>query len=151
MLRFFLLALLAAVFSSCLSDPDCVITASSELKIDFLKITPDSVRTEQRDTLILDSIRVSGTDSVFYVADTVSSVVVPINVGAFETTLFFYHESQQDSIKVSYTRTTRVISPACGAFNHFQNLALILFTFPEVVLVNSELSTSSEVNVKIKR
>ncbi|MBL7851724.1 MAG: hypothetical protein JNN04_12545 [Cyclobacteriaceae bacterium] len=151
MLRFALPAFLAVIFSSCLSDPDCVITATNDVKISFLKVTPDSVRTEVRDTLILDSIRISGTDSVFYVADTVSSVVLPVNVGAYETTFFFYYESQQDSIKMSYTRNTRVISPACGAFNYFQDLSLLLSTFSEVKVTEAELSTSVSNNVKIKR
>jgi len=150
MLRFSLLALLAALFSSCLSDPDCVVTSTSEVKIDFLKVTPDSIRTAVRDTVKLDSILVSGTDSVFYVADTVTSVVLPINVGAYETTFYFYYQSQQDSIKLAYTRTTRVISPACGAFNYFQDLSLVLATVTEAKVTDAQLSTTSSTNVTIK-
>jgi hypothetical protein len=150
MLRFALLAMLAAVFSSCLSDPDCVVTSTTEVKIDFLKVTPDSIRTAVRDTVKLDSILVSGTDSIFYVADTVSSVVLPVNSGAYETTFFFYRQSQQDSIKLSYTRTTRVISPACGAFNYFQDLSLVLSTVTEAKVTDPQLSTTSSTNVTIK-
>jgi hypothetical protein len=150
MLRFALLAMLAALFSSCLSDPDCVVTSTTEVKIDFLKVTPDSIRTAVRDTVKLDSILVSGTDSIFYVADTVSSVVLPVNSGAYETTFFFYRQSQQDSIKLSYTRTTRVISPACGAFNYFQDLSLVLSTVTEAKVTDPQLSTTSSTNVTIK-
>ena len=150
MLRVAFVAFLALLFSSCLSDPDCVITATSEVKIDFLKITPDSIRTDVSDTVILDSIRVSGTDSVFYVADTLSSVALPIHPGAYETTFYFYYPSDVDSIKFSYTHTTRVISPACGAFTYFQDLTLLLSTFSEVNITDDQLSTSTETNVKIK-
>lgn len=150
MLRFALLALLAALFSSCLSDPDCVVTSTTEVQIDFLKVTPDSIRTAVRDTVELDSILVSGTDSVFYVADTVSSIVLPVNSGAYETTFFFYRQSLQDSIKLTYTRTTRVISPACGAFNYFQNLSLLLSTATEATVTDAQLSTTNSTNVTIK-
>jgi hypothetical protein len=150
MLRYCFLALLAALFSSCLSDPDCVVTATSKVNIDFLKVTPDSVRTSVQDTVVLDSILVSGTDSVFYVADTVSSIQLPIHVGAYETTFFFYRQSKQDSIKVTYTRNTRVISPACGGFNYFQDLALVLSTVTEAKVTDPELSTTSSSNVTIK-
>jgi len=150
MLRFALLSLLTALFSSCLSDPDCVITATNEVQIDFLKVTPDSIRTAVRDTVELDSILVSGTDSVFYVADTVSSIILPVNLSAQETTFFFYRQSRQDSIKLAYTRTTRVISPACGAFNYFQDLSLLLSTVTEAKVTDAQLSTTNSTNVTIK-
>ena len=150
MLRFSLVTLLATVFSSCLSDPDCIVTSTSEVKIDFLKITPDSVRTAVQDTVEFDSIRVSGTDSVFYVADTVTTVTLPVNTGAYATTFFFYRQAQQDSIKLTYTRTTKVISPACGAFNYFQDLSVVLSTVTEAKVTDPQLSTATSANVKIK-
>jgi hypothetical protein len=150
MLRFSLLAFLAALFSSCLSDPDCVITGTSEVQIDFLKVTPDSIRTAISDTVALDSILVSGTDSIFYVADTVSSIILPVNSGAYETTFYFFRQAQQDSIKLAYTRITRVISPACGAFNYFQDLSIVLSTVTEAKVADAQLSTTNSTNVTIK-
>ena len=150
MLRFALLAFWAILFSSCLSEPDCVVTASSEVKISFLKSKPDSVKTETADTVILDSIRIAGSDSVFYVGDTLSSVILPINVGGYETTLFFYLPSQQDSLKIAYTRSTRVISPSCGAFNYFQDLAVVSHSLPSVTVVNPQLSNSDAANLIIR-
>lgn len=152
MLRVAFVAFLAALFSSCLSDPDCVITATNELNIDFLKVTPDSVLTDIRDTVIIDSIRISGSDSVFYVGDTVSSVTLPIHPGAYETTFYFYYpSSDKDSMKVSYTHNVRVISPACGGFTYFQDLAVLLSTFTEAEVADNQLSTTNDTNVKVKR
>lgn len=151
MLRLSFTAFLAVLFSSCLSDPDCVITATNQVKISFLKTDPDKVNATLADTLIIDSIRVSGTDSVFYVADTVSAVSLPVDIGAYETTFFLYSQSLSDSVKFAYTRTIRVISPACGAFNYFQDLSLVLSTFTEVKITDKELSTNAETNVTIKR
>lgn len=146
MLRFCLPALFAVLFSSCLSEPDCILTASSDVRI-VLQVagTADSARFVK-----FDSIGVSGTNFVFYTGDSVSSVVIPINTGDYQTTFRFYYESEIDSIVVSYTRNTRVISPSCGAFNYYQDLAVVLHTFPTVTLLQSQLSTSHAPNLSVK-
>ena len=145
MLRFCFPAVLAALLLSCLSEPDCVVTSSSEVKISLKKTTSDSAR-----FVLFDKIEVDGTDSVFYSADSVSSLVLPIHTGQFETTYRFYYESKTDSIKISYTRYTNVISPSCGSFNHFKDLAVVWYSFSSVVVVNPQITTSGSANLDIK-
>ncbi len=154
MLRLCLLCLLSTILLSCLSEPDCIITASNEVKIALSHAGyDDSVRFAK-----FDRIEVSGTDSVFHVGDSVSSVVLPVDPGSLQTTFRFYYEivedtvtfSKEDSVKVIYTRVTRVISPDCGAFNYFQDLAIVLSTFAEATVNNSQLSTSDSKNITVK-
>lgn len=145
MVRFFPLGLLILLFSSCLNEPDCIVTSSNEVKIAFLKLTSDSARAVE-----LDSILVLGTDSIFNVGDTVTSVVLPVNPGLKQTTFRFYYESRMDTLTLSYIRITRVISPACGAFNQIQNLAVVSSSFLGVKVVSPQLSTSNATNVTIK-
>jgi len=145
MLRYFLFGLLILLFSSCLNEPDCVINASNEVKIAFKKLTSDSAR-----TIILDSILVSGTDSVFNKRDTVSSIVLPVDPTALTTTYQFYYDSKMNTLVLSYKRQTRMISPACGAFNYFFSLGIQISTFADAIVINPELSTSSATNVTIK-
>lgn len=144
-MRFLPLGFLAILFSACLDEPDCIVTASNEVKISFEKITSDSARAVE-----FNSILVSGTDSVFYEADSVTSVIIPVNPIAFETTFRFFYESAIDTLVVSYTRQTRVISPDCGAFNYFQDLEVVFSSFPEAKVINPQLSNSSAINVTIK-
>lgn len=145
MLRYCLPALFAVLFLSCLSEPDCIVTASSKVIIALEKPGSDSARLVK-----FDKIEVLGSDSVFYVGDTVSTVVLPINTGSYQTTFRFFYESKTDSIVVAYSRTTRVISPACGIFNYYQDLAIILSTFPSAVVTNPQLSTSDATNLTVK-
>lgn len=145
MVRFLPLGLLVLLFSSCLNEPDCIITSSNEVKITFHKLTSDSAR-----TVILDSIRVTGADSVFNAGDTVTSVKLPVDPRLAEVTFRFYYEAKQDSLVLTYRRETRMISPACGAFNHFLDLSIRVGTFPDAKVVLPELSTSTATNVKIK-
>jgi len=145
MLRYCILACLAALFSSCLNEPDCIITASNEVKIYFEEIDSDTAR-----FIKFDRIEVSGTDSVFHVGDSVSMVTLPVNPGAYKTTFRFFYETEVDSLLVSYTRSTRVISPSCGAFNYFQDLDTGVCTFPLLIIENRQLSTSGAANLTVK-
>lgn len=145
MLRFCLPALIAVLFLSCLSEPDCFVTASRTVRISLEKPASDSALFVK-----FDRIEVSGTDSVFHEGDSVSTVVLPVQADSHQTTFRFFHDSGQDSMTVSYTRNTRVISPSCGAYNYFQDLSVVLHTFSEVRIVNPQLSTSEAPNLTVK-
>ncbi|MBL7847697.1 MAG: hypothetical protein JNL40_09540 [Cyclobacteriaceae bacterium] len=145
MVRFFPLGFLILLFSSCLNEPDCIVTSSNKVNIAFLKLTSDSTRAVE-----LDSILVMGTDSVFNMGDSVTSVSLPVNPGVIQTTFKFYYESRMDTLTLSYVRVTRVISPACGAFNQIQNLAVVSSSFFSTKVLVPQLSTSSTTNVTIK-
>jgi len=143
--RFLLLGILVILFSACLDEPDCIVTSSSQVKISLRKILVDSAREVE-----FTNILVSGTDTVFYENDTVTSVVLPVNPNANETMFRFFYESKVDTLILSYTRQTRVISPGCGAFNYFQELDIVFSSFPKATVVNSQLSTSTAANVTIE-
>lgn len=145
MLRYCLPALFAVLFLSCLSEPDCIITASNKVIIKLVKDGTDTAK-----VIIFDSVAVSGTDTLFHVTDTTSEVRLPVNPGEFQTTFYFYYSGTiADSMRVSYTRATRVINPSCGAFNYFQDLDVLLNTFPSVDILNRELSTSDAANLRV--
>lgn len=144
-MRFLLPGILVILFSACLDEPDCIVTASSQVNISLRKILVDSARAVE-----FTSILVSGTDSVFYENDSVTSVMLPVNPNATETMFRFYYESKIDTLILSYTRQTRVISPGCGAFNYFQDLDIVFSSFPLATVVNSQLSTSTAANVTIE-
>jgi hypothetical protein len=43
-----------------------------------------------------------------------------------------------------------VVSPKCGAFNYFQELAVVSTSFIDVSVVNPQLSNSGFTNLKIR-
>ncbi len=144
-MRFLPLGFLLILFASCLDEPDCVTTASNQVFIALWRLDVDSAR-----KVIIDSILVSDTDSVFNEKDTTSTLNLPVNPGVNVTTFRFYYESRMDSLILSYTRDTRVVSPQCGAFNYFQELGVVSTSFIDVSVVNPQLSNSGFTNLKIR-
>lgn len=144
-MRFLPLGILLLLFASCLDEPDCISTASNQVQIGLRRLDVDSARTVK-----FDSILVYGTDSVFYKSDSIAVLRIPINPGTTETTFRFYYELQMDSLVLSYTRETKVVSPQCGAFNYFQELGVVSTSFAEVIVVNHQLSTGVSTNLTIK-
>ena len=144
-MRFLPLGILLLLFASCLDEPDCISTASNKVQIALKRLDFDSAR-----TVIFDSIQVYSTDSVFYKSDTVTVLSLPVNPGITETTFLFYYELKMDSLVLSYTRETKMVSPKCGAFNYFQELGVVSTSFSQVTVANTQLSTGGSTNLTIK-
>ena len=144
-MRFLPLGILLLLFASCLDEPDCISTASNKVQIALKRLDVDSAR-----IVIFDSIQVYSTDSVFYKSDTVTVLSLPVNPGITETTFLFYYELKMDSLVLSYTRETKMVSPKCGAFNYFQELGVVSTSFSQVTVDNTQLSTGGSTNLTIK-
>jgi hypothetical protein len=143
MARFFPLGLILFIFSSCLNEPDCIVTATNYVSISLVHLESDTA-------VLFDSILVSGTPSLYHEGDSVSSLEVPVDPNQLTSTFRFYYNSTMDSIRVSYSRKAQLISPACGAFTQFQDLSILSTSFGDLKVVDPQLSTSAEANLTIK-
>jgi hypothetical protein len=143
MARFFPLGLILIIFSSCLNEPDCIITATNNVSIKFKRLKSDTA-------VLIDSIQVSGTLTLFHKDDSVSDLLVPVDPGQLTATFRFYYNFTMDSIRLSYTRKAQLISPACGAFTHFQDLTVLSTSFSDLTVNDPQLSTSAGTNLIIK-
>lgn len=144
-MRLLFAGILGVLFLSCLHEPDCISTATNLMRISLRMADVDSAR-----TILFSSVTASGTDTVFYENDSISSLSLPVNPGTAQTIFKFYYDLEVDSMVVAYTRKTVVISPGCGAFNYFQELSIISTSFPTVTVLNPQLSTSGSANIEIK-
>lgn len=143
MARFFPLGLILIIFSSCLNEPDCIITATNNVSIALMRLKSDT-------SVLIDSIQVSGTSAVFHEGDSVSELVVPVDPGQLTATFRFYYNFTMDSIRLSYTRKAQMISPACGAFTHFQDLTVLSTSFSDLTVGDPQLSTNAGTNLIIR-
>ncbi|MBL7863852.1 MAG: hypothetical protein JNK10_03185, partial [Cyclobacteriaceae bacterium] len=126
--------------------PDCIVTATNEVYI-----TLEALEADTAHEIAFNQILIPGTDSVFYAGDTTSSLTLRINPGTSQTTFrFFYEDTEFDSLVVSYSRQTKMISPKCGAFNYFQDLAVVSSSFHEVIVKNPQLISGGTTNITIK-
>jgi hypothetical protein len=105
---------------------------------------------DEADTVIFSMIEVSGTDSLFHVQDTVAVLSLPLNPKANETTFNFHYNSKVETMVVSYAWQTRLVSPKCGAFTYFFDLAVVSSSFGEVTVTNSQIFKNGGTNLTIK-
>ncbi len=146
-MRFFLFGLIIVIFSSCLSEPDCLVSASNEVKIVFKKAKKEDLQFVQ-----FPVIESSGTD-VLFIADSVSSIKLYVDPRAAETTFRFHQETGTTySVTFKYDVQNILISPACGAYRYFSGLKVVSYTFSDTVkITNPILSNNKDVkNVEIK-
>lgn len=149
MARFFPLGLILFIFSSCLNEPDCVVTATNIVRVSFERLIPDSLNTDT--VVFIDSVQVSGTFALYHEGDTTSQLQLPVDPQQLTTTFrVFYYDSIMDSIRISYTRKAQVVSPACGAFTHFQDLVVLSTSFGNLIVEDPTLSSSATSNIIIK-
>jgi hypothetical protein len=151
--RFLLAAIIILLLSTCLSQPDCLVTATNNVKISLKRTDSDSVNTVK-----FIVISVSGTDTLLYVDKSVSSLTLPVNPATLNTTFKFEYKSRpdttilkKDSLTLTYASQYFVISPDCGGYVYFSNLAVLSTSFANVPkIVNPQLSTSATTNIEIK-
>jgi hypothetical protein len=156
----FLIFSLCVIFStSCFNEADCIITATTAIKIDFKQTKVNSttlVKSVTDSLLLLNYVKVSGIDTTYLKKIKTSSITLPINPSSKEVTYIFERSSTSgtitkvDSIKFSYSDESRVISAKCGAFTYFLNLKVISSSFDSTKykLVNNRLLKSTT-NVQI--
>jgi len=145
--RFFLVGLITVILSSCLSEPDCLVTASNEVKIVFKKKDTDTLKYVKYPVIML-----SGTDAVF-AADSVTGIKLYVNPATQETTFKFQTETGTvDTLTLQYDVKNILISPACGAYRYYSGVRVVSYShFDTVRVTNPTLSNNIQVqNVEIK-
>lgn len=139
------------LLSTCANQPDCLITATNQVKISLKKTT-----SSEANSVLFTSITISGKDSTLYSNKTVSSLVLYVNPKEVQTTFKFNYKdalnkARTDSLVVAYVPLNVIISPECGGYVYFNNLSVAATSFTsEPKIVNHQLSTSATVNIEIK-
>jgi hypothetical protein len=131
MARIFLFLLVLLLGASCFNEPDCIVTASSAVKIDFKRVEINQttlVSTVVDATIPFTSVSVSGIDTAFLKNRQLATLTLPIDPRAKKIKYVFDIAStnttpaRKDSIEFSYSAESRVISPTCGAYAFFFDL-----------------------------
>lgn len=129
--------------ASCLNEPDCIITSTNLVKINF-KVNSKTAR-----VVNFTKITVSGLEKDFYVEAQLSSVQLPVEPEANESTFTFYFENRIETIHLTYTRQAEVISANCGAYTNYAGLAIPESTFELFNITNKELLIDATSNIEV--
>lgn len=153
-MRFFLPLIFILVLSGCLTEPDCVVTATNFVKVSFKSQTGDTTRTIQ-----VVYVAISGTNKQV-AGDSVSRMVLPVNPDDTQTefTIFYKHKANgkyvttSGSVTLSYQRLNAVVGAVtCGSFAYFSKLAIVDHTFAtEPRILNPQLTTSNAVATNLE-
>lgn len=152
--RFFFLMILILPLLSCGTDPDCITSGSSLVRVNFLKAD-----NENADSLFFNAVFTSANeDSLIAGKDTLSTLQLPLNPASDVTEFILENRALNDSIlvfdtiRLSYDRLQRIISPECGVELSFINLNIQKSTFDSLALVNGELiRNNNNANIEIYR
>jgi Family of unknown function (DUF6452) len=131
------------LFSGCLNEPDCIITSTNLVKINFKK---DSKTQRQ---ILFTKINVSGLSKDFYAGENVSYVELPVNPDDTEATFTFYFEGRTETIQLTYTRQSEVISSSCGAFTNYSDLSVPESSFELFNITNKQLLINATSNLEV--
>jgi hypothetical protein len=152
--RLFLPLIFILVLSGCLTEPDCLVTATNIVKVSFKSPTGDTTR-----TIRVIQVGVSGTDKVI-LGDSVSNMLLPVNPGDTRTTFTFLFKhkvggkyvASTGSVTLSYQRLNVVVgAQTCGSFAYYKDLAIAAYTFAaEPLILNPLLSTSNAVATNLE-
>jgi hypothetical protein len=151
--RLFLFVLLILFSMSCFNEPDCIVTATTAIKIDFKQTKINSttqVRSTVDSAVVFTSIMVSGIDTAYikYKANqTFTSVTLPIDPRLATVKYIFTIQStsgaitRKDSIEFSYASESSVLAPSCGAYTYFLDLKVTDTNYEETKyrIVNNRL------------
>ncbi|MCE2893318.1 MAG: hypothetical protein LW721_02680 [Flammeovirgaceae bacterium] len=136
MARILLFLLVVLMGASCFYEPDCLVTASSAVKIEFkqTKTNPTTrVRTVVDSALVFNSVLVSGIDTAYIkykLGQSFSSVTLPVDPRVKTIKYVFNIRStsgvitRKDSIVFNYASESVVIAPRCGAYTYFLDLKI---------------------------
>jgi hypothetical protein len=148
--RFFVPSVLILLLSACLSEPDCLVTATTAVKTSLRNPATGIAKNVK-----FHSIQINGVH-VQVPTDSVKSITLFVDPFAPQTTFTFEHASggmpapKSDTFTLTYTSEVVIISPDCGGVVFHTNLAVKDYTFPTAPkVVNAQLSTLATLNVEI--
>jgi hypothetical protein len=131
------------LFSGCLNEPDCIITSTNLVKI-YFKINSTTPR-----EITFTKINVSGLTKDFYAGQKTSYMELPVNPEDIEATFTFYFEGRVETVHLTYTKQSQVISTSCGAFTNYSNLSVAETSFELFKITNNLLLLDATSNLEI--
>lgn len=131
------------LFSGCLNEPDCIITSTNLVKINFKK---DSKTARE---ITFTQINVSGLTKNFYAGQKVSHVDLPVNPDDIKSTFTFIFEGRTETIQLTYSKQSEVISKSCGAFTNYSDLLVSENSFDSLKITNKQLLINATSNLEV--
>lgn len=130
---------------SCGDIPTCLDTESNLVKIKFLD---DEGNPKD---IFITNLSAIGNENGFpeFDNDTLSSISLSLNPGAFTTTFIFEQTTGTDTIGLSYTVVAKLISPECGLDAVFDDMDTTFTSFKKLEILQSIIHEDIITNIEI--
>ena len=148
LLRFFLFIGFCLALTSCFDKGDCLLNSTDIIKFQLYTIDSPYVVKKVKFTALASP----GIGLTYNTTDTLSFFGLKTDPAQLTTEYVFQRGTRYDTLILSYTQQTVVLSPDCGAYNYRKDLTVQHSTFGpnKVVVVNPLLLTTTAVNVEIR-
>ena len=131
---------------SCFDQGDCLFTNTNVVKVNLMDFSAPKTAKQ----IIFDSVFIPNRGFI-YDNDTLSTVYLLADPRATETEFVFQYGERSDTLVLSYSTQTIVLSPDCGSYNYQSDLEVKYSTFgtDRVIITNRRLLTSVQNNIEI--
>ena len=103
----FFLLVLCLILLSCFEQGDCSDYSSNIMQVNFYSVD------KKQKTVLIDSIKMEGWDTVMYKNKSLSKIILPLNPATDTMTYHFYYQTLHDTLGISYQRKTFALAPGC--------------------------------------
>lgn len=130
---------------SCGDNPTCVDTDTSLVKIKFVGEDGNAV------DVTINALEAIGNEDGFpeYSDSVTSTIALPLNPGARNTTFIIYQPTKTDTLGLSYDVVAKLISPECGLDASFSKLDTGFTTFNKLVIIEKIINEDVTTNIEI--
>jgi len=154
LLRAFLFIGLCLALAGCFDNGDCLFTSTTDLKIRLIK----AEKKTEADTVTFSSIISPGSTTtpggVLWTlpeGETLTAFILGVDPQATQMTYVFQYGTRSDTLVLSYTTQTIVLSPDCGSYNYHTDLTIEHSTFgaENVIIADPKLLSTVPFNLEI--
>jgi hypothetical protein len=130
---------------SCGDIPTCLDTETNLVKVKFIDADGNAK------DIYLTKLSAIGNEDGFpeIEDDTLSSINLSLNPGAFATTFIFEQTTGTDTIGLSYTVVAKLISPECGLDAVFDDMDTTFTSFKKLEILQSIIHEDIITNIEI--
>jgi hypothetical protein len=135
------------MMTSCFDRGDCLFVNTNLIKVNI----KDKTAVSQPKQVVLSSVTMPDQGFLLYAQDTLSSLYLPADPRLTQTRYVFQYGERSDTLILSYSNQSIVLSPDCGTYLFQKDLAIQHTTFGEnaVVIKNPQLLTTVPINIEI--
>lgn len=135
---------LCTLLLSCFEQGDCSDVSGNVMQLNFY-----SNADKKSKTILIDSIKMVGWDTVMYINKSLSNITLPLDPATDTITYIFYHETKNDSLGISYQFKTFALAPGCNAIDLITLLDAYPMGIQESKIIQPKLTNRAAENIKL--